>query len=204
MVRLRFCIFVGFFHPEIAGRSSAKPLKSRHLAIPASDCRRSLFALARQRPKAPLCKGWCSAQRIKIIIVASGNDTLIHLLAKISDFCLEDCAVESCDFAGSKANTIHFTASIPPSRHSAAHLPLHKGGSGAVRVFPFFDKLKPASCDTGFLCGMFSYACQALHTSTQAVNPENFSISGIVSSMAELLLPAAGKTVSNRWMEMSR
>ena len=37
-------------------------------------------------PKAPLCKGWCSAQRIKIIIVASGNDTLIHLLAKFYDF----------------------------------------------------------------------------------------------------------------------
>lgn len=63
---------------------------------------------------------------------------------------------------------------------------------------------KPASCDTGLLRMMFSYACQALHTSTQAVNPEYFSISGIVSSMAELLLPAAGKTVSNRWMEMSR
>ena len=46
--------------------------------------------------------------------------------------------------------------------------------------------------------------CQALHTSTQAVNPEYFSISATVSSMAELLLPAAGKTVAKRLILSSR
>ena len=41
--------------------------------------------------------------------------------------------MESCEFAGSMANTIHFTASTPPSRRSAAHLPCVRGGLGAVR-----------------------------------------------------------------------
>lgn len=36
---------------------------------------------------------------------------------------------------------------------------------------------------------------QPLHTSTQAENPEYFSSSGIVSSMALLALPQAGNTV---------
>ena len=33
--------------------------------------------LALTAPK-PFPRGWCSAQRIKIVIIASGNDTIIH------------------------------------------------------------------------------------------------------------------------------
>src|SRR5699024_3952266 len=45
---------------------------------------------------------------------------------------------------------------------------------------------------------------QPLHTSTQALSLENFSSSGMVSSMAELLEPQAGNTVSNRCRDSSR
>ncbi len=34
-------------------------------------------------PKAPLCKGLCSAQRIKISMIASGNHTKMYQVAKI-------------------------------------------------------------------------------------------------------------------------
>ena len=45
---------------------------------------------------------------------------------------------------------------------------------------------------------------QPLHMSTQALKPENFSSSGIVTSMAELDEPHAGNTVSNRRSDSSR
>ena len=50
----------------------------------------------------------------------------------------------------------------------------------------------------------YSPVCHALHTSTQPRKPENRSSSGMVSSMALLLLPAAGKTVGKRFKETSR
>ena len=33
---------------------------------------------------APLCKGWCSAQRIKIEMIAGGNHTIIHAVMAVS------------------------------------------------------------------------------------------------------------------------
>lgn len=43
-----------------------------------------------------------------------------------------------------------------------------------------------------------------LHTSIHATKPEYFSNSSIVSSIALLLLPQAGKTVLKRFRELSR
>ena len=65
--------------------------------------------------------------------------------------------------------------------------------------FPcFFDTV------CAFFAAFRPYACQFLHTSTQAVYPEQRSSSGKVSSMALLLLPQAGKTVSKRLSDSSR
>ena len=58
----------------------------------------------------------------------------------------------------------------------------------------------------GFLLSvMLPYAsCQPLHTSIQALAFENANRSSQVSSIAELELPAAGNTVSNRLSDTSR
>ena len=48
------------------------------------------------------------------------------------------------------------------------------------------------------------HACQFLQTSIQASYPEYVSNSAIVSSIALLPLPQAGKTVVNRFSETSR
>ncbi len=51
---------------------------------------------------------------------------------------------------------------------------------------------------------ILSYSSLCLATSIQPIKPEYFSISGIVSSIALLLLPQAGNTVSKRLRLSSR
>ena len=57
---------------------------------------------------------------------------------------------------------------------------------------------------SGAPCILYSASCQSLQTSTQPSKREYRSSSAIVSSMALLLLPQAGKTVSNRLSDSSR
>ena len=40
------------------------------------------FQLVREHPTAPLCKGWCSAQRIKITMTAGGSHTTMYCWQK--------------------------------------------------------------------------------------------------------------------------
>ena len=41
-------------------------------------------ALVREHPKAPLAdQGWCSAQRIRILMIAGGNHTIIHAVMAV-------------------------------------------------------------------------------------------------------------------------
>ena len=40
------------------------------------------MVLVREHPPAPLCKGWCSAQRIKITMTAGGSHTTMYCWQK--------------------------------------------------------------------------------------------------------------------------
>lgn len=65
-----------------------------------------------------------------------------------------------------------------------------------IYIESFIEK-KPEKI-SGFGNIFYIVYSQPLHTSTQAENPEYFSSSGIVSSIALLALPQAGNTVLKR------
>ena len=83
----------------------------------------------------PLCKGWCSAQRIKIPMIAGGNHTIIcgkgGLCSKHRNDGTTRCGKVQCRYANSHWISRERTAfrPIPPPQCALLkHLPLHKGG----------------------------------------------------------------------------
>ena len=87
---------------------------------------------------------------------------------------------------------------------SPCHLPAGEGFGGAIDLNRASDSKKRAAGGRLLRSPFHSASCQSLQTSTQPSKREYRSSSAIVSSMALLLLPQAGKTVSNRLSDSSR
>ena len=85
--------------------------------------------VAIRSPKAPLAdQGWCSAQRIKIEMIASGNHTTICAAP------VRTLGLRGSELSSFRALSIKRGFTIPQSRacvRRASQLPLHKGAGGA-------------------------------------------------------------------------
>ena len=89
-----------------------------------------------QGQKAPLAdQGWCSAQRIRIWMIAGGNHTIIHAVS---------CVPRKHETEGIRISLFPSTLcernlTIPQSKiKDFCQLPLHKGAIGCSRTSAFF------------------------------------------------------------------
>ena len=84
--------------------------------------------------KAPLAdQGWCSAQRIRIWMVAGGNHTIIHAVMAVSRKAMTE-GIRTPMFPSTYNKC---SCTIPQSRacvRRASQLPLHKGAFGCSRT----------------------------------------------------------------------
>ena len=103
----------------------------------------------RQGAKAPLAdQGWCSAQRIRILMIASGNHTIIHAVSCVPRK-HETEGIRTSIFPGIlNSRTFAIPQSWPCGRRPC-QLPLHKGAGVLPHqcVYRCFSE-EPESCTT--------------------------------------------------------
>ena len=116
-----------------------------------------------EHPKAPLAdQGWCSAQRIKIEMIASGNHTIICAAP------VRTLGLRGSELSSFRALSIKRGFTIPQSRacvRRASQLPLRKGAVGCSRTSALFrtvpaqENRVPKNRDAAEICA------------TQAISP---------------------------------
>ena len=73
-------------------------------------------------------QGWCSAQRIRILMIASGNHTIIHAVMAVS----RKAMTEGIRTPSTPGTLDRCSFTIPQSKiRDFCQLPLHKGAVGA-------------------------------------------------------------------------
>ena len=106
---------------------------------------------------APLCKGWCSAQRIKIEMIAGGNHTIICAAP------VRTLGLRGSELSSFRALSIKRGFTIPQSRacvRRASQLPLHKGAVGCSRTSALFRRVPaqknrvPKNRDAAEICAI--------------------------------------------------
>ena len=115
-------------------------------------------APVQEHPKAPLAdQGWCSAQRIKIEMIASGNHTLICAAP------VRTLGLRGSELSSFRALSIKRSFTIPQSRacvRRASQLPLHKGAVGCSRTSALFRTIPaqknrvPKNRDAAEICAI--------------------------------------------------
>ena len=114
--------------------------------------------LVREHPKAPLAdQGWCSAQRIRILMIAGGNHTIICAAP------VRTLGLRGSELPSFRALSIKRGFTIPQSRacvRRASQLPLHKGAVGCSRTSAFFRTIPaqknrvPKNRDAAEICAI--------------------------------------------------
>ena len=121
------------------------------------------------RAKAPLAdQGWCSAQRIRILMIAGGNHTIIHAVMAVSRKAMTE-GIRTFLFPGTPCER---NLTIPQSKiEDFCQLPLHKGAVGCSRTSAFFDvsqktrKTVPHSLFDSFKARCFSHRALPIYFS---------------------------------------
>ena len=104
----------------------------------------------RQSEKAPLAdQGWCSAQRLRMLMIASGNHTIIHAVMAVSRKAMTE-GIRTSTFGGTLNKARLYNPSVSRLRETREPAPFTQGSRWVLPhqcVYRCFSE-KPENCTT--------------------------------------------------------